>query len=384
MSASNQPHPRSGNSKSASRLRCAGVAIILLAVLLGCAGSDPDRADGLEDRLQETVDKFLADRSVPGVSVAVIVDEDLYRVVGGFADVEARRKVVVDDEFRLASVTKNYVAALAGDLSHDGVLGLDDTVDRWIPDVPASLARVRDVTLRQLLSHTSGLAQTYTDDQDRGRVLSTDDVLARIPPSACEPGRCWSYADGNYLVAGLILEAATGATIADAIEEHFLEPLGLTHTHFISTGPTDVVPQYILASDETGKTVLPHEFRRQLLPVHANDAAGGMQASASDLARWGDALFRARATPSGVVRTLLDSDAMRNLPCPDGCPYPYGLGVFHYTMNGEELVGHDGSSGAVLGHELDRATTIAIATNGGEQDSGALLRLILEELDTER
>ena len=109
-----------------------------------------------------------------------------------------------------------------------------------------------------------------------------------------------------------------------------------------------------------------------------------MQASASDLARWGDALFRAQATPSGVVRTLLDSDTMRDLPCPDRCPYPYGLAVFHYTISGRELVGHDGTSGAMLAHDLDRATTIVIVTNGGEQDTGTLLRSILDALDTRR
>lgn len=109
-----------------------------------------------------------------------------------------------------------------------------------------------------------------------------------------------------------------------------------------------------------------------------------MQASASDLARWGDALFGARATPSGVMRTLLDSTTSRELPCPNRCPYPYGLGVFHYTINGRELVGHDGTSGAILAHDLDREMTIAIVTNGGDQDSATLLRSILDAIDPRR
>ena len=363
-----------------ARRRASGTACIVFSVLVGCAGDGHITSEGLEARLQRVVDQYLADRSVPGISVAVVIDGDIYRAIGGLADVENGRKVGIDDEFRLASVTKNYVAALAVDLASDGVVGLDDTTGRWLPDLPSALEPMRDVTLRQLLSHTSGLAQTYTDDRDRGRVLSTNDVLARIPPPVCEPDRCWSYADGNYVLAGLMLEAATGLPIATLMDDRFFDPLELTHTRFIDERSADVVPQYILAVDATGTPFVPHQFRRQLLPFHGNDAAGGMQASATDLARWGDALFRARATSADVVRALLDIDAMRDLPCPNQCPYQYGLGTYHYTIDGTEFVGHDGSSGAVLVHDIDRATTIAIVTNGSEHATDVLLRAILAAL----
>ncbi len=174
-----------------------------------------------------------------------------------------------------------------------------------------------------------------------------------------------------------MVEAATGLPIATLMDDRFLDPLELTHTRFIDDRSADVVPQYLLAVDATGTTIVPHQFQRQILPVHRNDAAGGIQASATDLARWGEALFRARATSSDVVRALLDIDAMRGLPCPNQCPHQYGLGAFHYTIDGREFVGHDGSSGALLVHDIDRATTIAIVANGGEHDTDVLLRAIV-------
>ncbi len=350
-------------------------------VVSGCRTPTHDASDVLQVRLQAAIDRLLDTRDIPGMSVAVITNGHLVRAVGGLADVEAHREVVVDDEFRLASITKTYVAALAVDRSKAGLIGLDDTVGRWLPDLPESLARLREATLRELLSHTSGLAQTFTADRDRGRVLSVDDALARIPPSVCDPGQCWNYADGNYVVAGLMLEAATGMPLSAAVDEQFLDPLDLRHTRFVGDRVAVSVPQYALVPDATGAVVTRHRLRRQLLPIRADDAAGGMRASASDLARWGDLLFRDRASRPGVVERMLDTSTTRGLPCPNRCPYPYGLGVFHYSVDGRQLVGHDGSSGAILAHDTRRATTIAVVTNGGERDNRALLAAVLHAID---
>ena len=366
-------------------LRAVGLlvaVVVLCPVASSCGVRSAKRSGDREARLQQAVDRFLATRTVPGASIALVVGGRLIEAVSGVADVDAERKVNAGTQFRIASVTKSYVAALALDLAEDGVVALDDTVGRWLPELPAHLAVVRDVTLRQLLSHTSGLRQTFIDDLDRGRVLTADDLLARIPAPVCDPGTCWSYADGNYMLAGLVLEAATGRPLSTELRERLLAPLDLTRTELLNAAALNnpSPPQYALVSDGA-EPVTPHRLRRQLLPISAENGAGGMVASASDVARWADALFGGRVLEPSSLREMLDTSAMSGRPCPEGCPSLYGLGVFHYTIGGHEMVGHDGSSGAVVAHDQGRGFTVAILTNGGEQDMEAFLEAVVSAVD---
>jgi CubicO group peptidase (beta-lactamase class C family) len=359
------------------------LAAVVVLCSAGCGVRNAERADDLDARLEQAVDRFLSTHTVPGASVAVMVDGRLFEAVSGVADVATGRKVTVDTTFRIASMTKTYVAALALDLAEDGVVSLDDRVQRWLPRLPESLAFVREVTLRQLLSHTSGLAQTFTADRDRGRVLTSDDLLARIPPPVCEPGTCWSYADGNYILVGLVLEAATGRPLSTGLNARLLRPFDLTRTRLLNAAalskPTPL--QYDLLADDGAEPVTAHRLRRQLLPISAENGAGGMIAAASDVARWADALFTGRVVEKTSLKEMLDSGAMRGLPCPEGCPSPYGLGVFHYMVADHELIGHDGSSGTVVAHDQGRRLTVAILTNGGERDMGTFLRVVLGAVD---
>lgn len=347
----------------------------------GCNATSDDSTEALRSRLQIAVDEFVASRDVPGASVAVITDGRITTVVSGHADLEAQEPIGPNDEFRLASITKNYVAALALDLDAEGVVPLDEPIDPWLSDLPPGLD-LRGVTMRQLLSHTSGLAQTATDDRDRGKHLALEEVLARIPPRACAPGRCWSYADGNYVVAALVLEAATAKSLRIEMHDRFFEPLDLANTHFFGDPRAAPRIQYTLVVDPiTFQPVLPHRLRRQLLPIVTDDRAAPIVASASDLARWGDALFNGRAIDAAALDRMLDAAAMRGLPCPHGCPLDYGLGVFHYEFGGREFVGHDGSSGAIVATEVGTGLTIAILTNGGERDMGRFVETVIAAID---
>jgi D-alanyl-D-alanine carboxypeptidase len=358
------------------------VAVAVLCSAAGCGVRRPQRADDLEARLQQSVDRFLATHAVPGASVAVVRDGRLAQVVSGVADVDTKRKVTAGTKFRIASVTKNFVAALTLDLAEEGVVALDDPVERWLPRLPERLAFVRGVTLRQLLSHTSGLRQTFTDDRDRGRTLTADDLLDRIPPPVCVPGACWSYADGNYILIGLVLEAAAGQTLSTELRKRLLDRLDLTRTELLSAGALTKPspPQYAL-EHRGAEPVVPHRLRRQLLPLSAENGAGGMVASASDVARWADALLGGRVLEPASLREMLDTRTMRGLPCPEGCRFPHGLGIFHYTVGGHQLVGHDGSSGAVVAGDQRRGFTVAILTNGGEPDMGKFLQAVVRAIE---
>ncbi len=136
--------------------------------------------------------------------------------------------------------------------------------------------------------------------------------------------------------------------------------------------------QYALASDDSGRPLQPRRLFEQSLP---RSATFGLITTATDAARFVHGLFTGKVLEPATLAEMLDTGVIRDLPCPDGCRSKYGLGVFHFTIVGHPLVGHDGSSGAVVVHDRRRARTAAILTNGGEQDIGTLLEKVLEAID---
>lgn len=364
------------------RGRFMAISLALFGSAGAACGSTESRALPDEQRrVQAAVDDFLATHDIVGASVAVLRDGKLTTLVSGHVDLERTEPIGTDDQFRVASITKTYIAALALSMAADGLVLLDEPIDPWITEV-GSIARFRGVTLRQLLTHTSGLAQTPTDDGDRGRPLSLDDVIEGIPAPVCDPGTCWSYADGNYVLAAIALDAASPTSLTDEIRDRFLTPLVLVHTNFFGQPEARPVPSYVLTVDPTAfEPRSPHELRRQSLPIVTDARAAPIVTTAADLARWADALYRGRAIGAAQVSELLDVAATRDLPCPQGCGPPYGLGVFHYEFGGREFVGHDGSSGAIVATDRESGLTIAILTNGGDSDVGAFFEAVLTAVD---
>jgi CubicO group peptidase (beta-lactamase class C family) len=354
-----------------------GVAVCLV---VGCGNSGSTAGGGLAVRVQRSVDEFLSSRLVPGASVAVIDDGELVTVVSGSADLAGDRAVATDTQFRVASVTKLYLAALTLKLVQRGEVSLDEPIGVRPLELPPQLEFARELTLRQLLSHTSGLDQTFTREEDRHRALTIADILERIPPAVCQPSACWSYADGNYALVQVVLEAATAHPLMELVRDELLEPLGLRHTVVVDAANVDTVlpSQYALVSDDAGRPLEPHRLFEQSLPRSST-----LITTAADAATFADALFSGDLLGAESLEMMLDTSAMRDLPCPHDCRFEYGLGVFHYNIAGHDLVGHDGSSGAIVVHDRGQGVTIAILSNGGEQDIGKFLETVLDTIDAE-
>jgi len=310
--------------------------------------------------------------------VAVIDDGELVEVVSGVADLDTGRAVTADTQFRVASVTKMYIATIVLELVERGELSLDEPIGALELALPEPIGFARELTLRQLLSHTSGLSQTFTRDEDRHRALTAADLLDRIPPPVCDPSSCWSYGDGNYVLARLVLEAATRQPLGDVFRDELLAPFDLRETLLVNADVLDtpLPSQYALVSDESGRAVEPHRLFEQSLPRQAT-----LITTAADAARFADLLFNGDVLDPARLAEMLDTSAMRDLPCTDKCPFEYGLGVFHFEVAGRELLGHDGSSGTVVVHDPRQDLTVAILTNGGDQDIGAFLETVLNAID---
>lgn len=355
-------------------LRSLALSTLLTAgavIAHGAATVTPSRAsdstgtaagDSLAVALQDALDRGRAELGAHGVSAAVILrDGRTWRGVSGEA--YAGTPVTPETVFEIASVTKTFTATLAVQLAHEGVFSLDDRLERWFPDFP----RADRITLRHLLSHTSGIAEVMehprfvptliSDPTRRWRPEETFEFLAD-PHFA--PGEGWRYSNTGYHLVGMVIEESTDRTLHQLLRERFFDPLELSRTFF---GAYEDVPgpraHAFLDFDQDGEVddlsavIPPTSF------LTAAWSAGAVLSSAEDLARWIRALHTGDVlAEEGYARmkTLVDR--------PDG--RRYGLGLLADEREGVLLYGHEGNStgfGAAAWHAPEEGLTVVVLAN---------------------
>ena len=231
------------------------VAAVLAAVLCGCTpsndppgrqsepgGTDVDRI--VEASLQRALDESRETGGSPGTQAAVIWSNgSTWTGSSGLARLADRTPVTDDTLFAMGSTTKAYTAALVLALAEGDLLSLDDPLAKWVPEFPGA----DRITLRHLLSNTSGLAQIAGSDipaaleADPDHHLTTDELI--LEP-VCSPGDCYHYQSPNYQLLGEVVEQATGKTFAGELRRRVLDPLDLDATFIPSeegfSGPAAV------------------------------------------------------------------------------------------------------------------------------------------------
>nr|WP_158987700.1 serine hydrolase domain-containing protein [Lysobacter panacisoli] len=289
-------------------------------LLAGCASGGP--------RMQHDIDALMRayDGKVPGASVLVLRDgEALVRRSYGRADLEAGIAATPTTNYRLASVSKQFTAASILLLAQDGKLTLDDPVRRWLPSLPA----VADaITLRQLLTHTSGLID-YEDVMDATdtRQVHDADVLHLLEAqdrTYFAPGHGYRYSNSGYALLALIVERASGQRYADFLRTRIFVPLGMLDTVAFEDGISSVTHRAYGYSFEDGTWQ-----RTDQSTTSAVLGDGGIYSSIDDLARWDAALYDQR---------LLSADSLRQAFMPatktDEDDVEYGFG---WRITGETL-----------------------------------------------
>jgi CubicO group peptidase (beta-lactamase class C family) len=219
-----------------------------------------ERIAGLRTRLDETIDRALADRRVVG-TVVLVADggEIVYRRAAGFADREAGRSMHENDIFLLSSVAKPIVTAAALRLVENRLIGLEDSVRRWLPDFTPRLAdgRLPEITIHHLLTHSAGLTYVFVEPADgpyhRLRISSgfdrsdadLDEIVRRISaaPLSYEPGSGWGYSMAID-VLGAVIEKVTRRSLPHAVAELVLNPLDMKDTGFAIVDPRRLVAHY--------------------------------------------------------------------------------------------------------------------------------------------
>ncbi|WP_328923751.1 beta-lactamase family protein [Streptomyces sp. NBC_00190] len=273
--------------------------------------------------LQEALEQAVAD-GFPGAVAYARNGERESRAAAGLANKASGERARPDHRFRTASNTKAFVSTVLLQLAGERRLSLDDSVERWLPGVVQGNGSDGEaITIRQLLNHTSGIYDPtnepeffapYLDRHEWDYVYTPREVIARAVRHGPDfvPGEGWNYSNTNYLLAGLVIEAAAGHSAPAEIRRRILDPLGLENTSFPVTNPAIHGP-HLHGYDLQGRDVT------RFSPSY-DWTAGAMISTVDDLARFHRALFSGKLLRPAEQRELLTTV---RLPGAD----PYGLGV---------------------------------------------------------
>jgi len=285
----------------------------------------------------DSVDRFvrheLSRQRIPAISVAILRGDSMILARGyGLANVELQAPASERTVYQSGSVAKQFTAAAIMLLVEDGRLRLDDTITRYLPEGPAAW---RGITIRHLLTHTSGI-RDYTDSSLDLRRDYTEDQLVKLAaglPPDFAPGTHWSYSNTGYVLLGIIIHRITGRFYGDVLAERVFGPLGMTTTRVISEAA--IVPNRAAGYELVHDTLKNQSW---VSPTLNTTADGALYFTVLDLARWAVGLNHARVPD----RSSLEA-SWTPVRLADGGTFPYGFGWSLVTQRGHPRIGHGGA-----------------------------------------
>ena len=306
------------------------VSIILFVALLTAGGSVVGQTVPVE--VDAVVQKAIDGKVIPGAGVVVVRDGKVVFTKGyGLRDVDAAEPVTVHTAFQIASVTKQFTAAGIMLLVEKGKIKLDDTVGKYVPEVPAKWS---GVTIRQLLNQVSGIPNYNAGDRlDGNKVYTKAEIIniMREVPVTSEAGTRWEYSNTNYFLLGMVIEKASGKTYADYMRGKVFKPLGMDETFVNAKG---VAVQYAAAgySPSQGKWQ-----RTEIGDPGLPYAAGAIVSTPVDMGKWAVAV-----TEGKLLKKASWDAAFASGKAADGKPTNYGFGWYSAKFGETPYVYHSG------------------------------------------
>jgi D-alanyl-D-alanine carboxypeptidase len=302
--------------------------------------------------------EVLKKTGAPSASIAVVRGGKLvYAHAYGLANLETKTPATPQMRYSIGSISKQFTAAAVLMLAEEGKLSLDDKVVRWMPE----LTRAGDITIRQLLSMTSGYQDYWPQDYVMPPMLQPITAMEIInqwakKPLDFDPGTRWQYSNTNYVIAGQIVERAASMQLLSFLQQRIFGPLRMTSVTNIDAaplGPEDAARylRYALGPPRPA----PKEGSGWLF------AAGELAMTASDLAKWDISVIEQSLMNSDSYRTMQKEVQLQN-----GVGSRYGLGVSLSLVNGRRVVEHGGEvSGFTATNRIypDDGVAVVVQTN---------------------
>jgi D-alanyl-D-alanine carboxypeptidase len=351
---------------------CALASALVTPGITAAQAATPTSTSRLDDVLQSGLD-----RGLTGMVLYVEHgDEIIFDEAAGLASVENQTALATTDRFRIYSVTKTFTATLILQLVDEGLVSLDDTVTAWLGDpVVARIPNIEQITVRQLLTHTSGIYDYFDADSpfwqdaylgegaDWSRVWTPEELLAyadgAIHAPYFAPGKGVHYSNTAYILLGMIVEKAAGQPFADRLHEQLLDPLGLSDTSFAADmpAPGGAVEGYQAIDGELVNVSATH--------LSAQWAEGGIVSTTRDLAQFTDALFGGSVLAPATLREMLAF-------APSERPgIAWGMGTARVQTPSGDLIGMGGRGpgfAARMFRQPESDLTVVLLTNTNLDD----------------
>lgn len=352
-------------------LAAAGLALTALSLTSSALAAPSGPPAGADTRHLAPLVQAIADRAaaypITGMTIGVAVDGQPVLVRGyGIADLSKARPATAKTVYEIGSITKQFTAAAVLRLAEQGKLRLDDPVGAY---VPAVAARATDVTLRHLLSHTSGL-YSGSPIEDLTVPTTPDSAVRAVADHAVEsaPGTRYRYNNNGYQLLGLVVEKASGQPWASHVKAQFLAPLGLRDTGVCSE-KTDARRARAYRHDTHGDAP-PQEHERH----HPSTgwAAGALCSTAGDMLAWQQALVSGRVVSPASYALMTTATVLAS-----GKPAPYGIGMFVDQADGEPYLHHGGAASGFLSQLAwypQQRVGVVVLSNGAY--AGSLVELV--------
>jgi CubicO group peptidase (beta-lactamase class C family) len=342
--------------------RRTNVAALVLLLAFGIRGHASAQAtDPVVTRIDSVVRAEMARQRIPGVGLAVIrKGAVLYSRGYGEANVELHVPVSARTMFQSGSVGKQFTSAAVMLLVEDGKLALTDSITKFFPDGPASW---RGITVRHLLTHTSGIPDYTTDAMDYRRDY-TEDQLAQMAfglTPEFPPGSRWNYSNTGYVLLGIIIHKVSGQFYGDVLRDRIFRPLGMPTARVISEA--DIIP------DRAAGYVLENgQLRNQewVAPELNTTADGSLYLSVQDYIAWDRGLREKKVLTPESWAVVYSPVTLTS-----GKRYPYGFGWSVDTVAGQLRIHHGGAwqgfQTYISRYIGDDMTIVALANLGGSQ-----------------
>jgi CubicO group peptidase (beta-lactamase class C family) len=320
-----------------------------VAVLLAASCLHADEVDRVVQRIMEQY-------KMPGTALAVMRDGKIVRAQGyGLANVELNVAAKPETIFQSGSMGKQFTATAIMMLVEEGKIGLEDKITKYFPESPATW---NDITIRRLLTHTSGI-KDYTEKDVNYRLDYSEADLLKVFqgfPLDFPPGDKWNYSNTGYVVLGILIHKVTGEFYGDFLQERIFRPLGMTTTRNISEA--DIVP-----NRAAGYRLVKGQLKNQeyVSPSLNTTADGALYFTVLDLAKWDTALY----TEKLIKRSSLDQ-MWTPVTLNDGKTYGYGFGWSLGNINGHKIIEHGGAWQGFTTHisrYVDDKLTVVTLTN---------------------
>jgi D-alanyl-D-alanine carboxypeptidase len=328
---------------------------------------------------QKVIDEAISE-TIPGIILLVETPEKRFIGSAGVSNVETGLDMQVDDTMPTASAGKKMVALLAAQLADEGLLNLDDTLDTWLSeDILSRIVNSQQMTLRQLLSHTSGVAN-YVDVDDGDAYLellledpeelktSIDFVeLAFDQPAFFLPGEGSEYSNTGFELAALVMDEVLGEHHSKAMRNRFFDPMGMTSTYYkgIEASLGDFVSGYLV--DENGELVEKGALiDAKPFLINAGEASSPVISSVDDMAIFLKALITDDSFANDNVKNIMFGED--NLITVDANEKS-GLGIYVVTIDGQKIYAHAGLTYGYMTQSIfieDTNTSIVLFSNCGD------------------